>query len=543
MNYDADEILNTVAKEALAFSANASTEVQSHLTRLLSIIQQPVVDLLKLRSLVLAEGLPQQAECAPSLRALVWRLLLGLLPPVRTEWASQIDAKRALYEKYVYELVHEPEQITYLRNGVSPVRNNCADPDYKGPVARRQAIDHPLALPDSPSRWRRYWSDQEIFDQVNKDVFRTRPELKFFSELSDSRMNNVTVRGNAATHSYISSLEEATSPKAHPFVCANIVAPKSHYDRICRILFLYAKLNFGYVQGMNEIVAPLYYTFYHDALEGHFVESDCFFALTSVMTEQRDIFCKNMDDSTCGMRARLSLIEELLMTIDPPVGKHLKEIGVKMNFFALRWILLLFAQEFDIGSVQVFWDAVFADQTSFHKHVLLVHFISVAMISEVREAILAGDFTDVMRVLQRYPPFDARNLVLRALQFRRIYSPEDSPSPQKVSVAVSKSPKISSFGSKIFSLVKRKIKLKSYTRSCMFLRYIIHRNFLRRDCIYLLISRSSELELGFSNLLEDSRLALLAAKLLLSDIFVACLSLDCVAQYNALNVARCLLLE
>lgn len=41
---------------------------------------------------------------------------------------------------------------------------------------------------------------------------------------------------------------------------------EAHWEVVGRILFIYAKLNPGiaYVQGMNEIVGPLYYTFATD---------------------------------------------------------------------------------------------------------------------------------------------------------------------------------------------------------------------------------------------------------------------------------------
>ena len=50
--------------------------------------------------------------------------------------------------------------------------------------------------------------------------------------------------------------------------CIDVVSPKSHYDVLARILLLYAKLNRGvrYVQGMNELCAPLYYLFAQDPL-------------------------------------------------------------------------------------------------------------------------------------------------------------------------------------------------------------------------------------------------------------------------------------
>lgn len=41
---------------------------------------------------------------------------------------------------------------------------------------------------------------------------------------------------------------------------------EAHWEVVERILFLYAKLNpgQGYVQGMNEIIGPIYYTFARD---------------------------------------------------------------------------------------------------------------------------------------------------------------------------------------------------------------------------------------------------------------------------------------
>lgn len=41
---------------------------------------------------------------------------------------------------------------------------------------------------------------------------------------------------------------------------------EAHWEVVERILFLYAKLNpgQGYVQGMNEIIGPIYYCFASD---------------------------------------------------------------------------------------------------------------------------------------------------------------------------------------------------------------------------------------------------------------------------------------
>lgn len=73
-----------------------------------------------------------------------------------------------------------------------------------------------------------------------------------------------------------------------------------------RALFVFAKLNPGltYVQGMNEIYAPLYYVF-KTSEHGEFgeqnetgstihAEADAFFCFVDLMSEFRDNFCKQL---------------------------------------------------------------------------------------------------------------------------------------------------------------------------------------------------------------------------------------------------------
>lgn len=60
-----------------------------------------------------------------------------------------------------------------------------------------------------------------------------------------------------------------------------------HWESIERILFIYAKLNPGisYVQGMNELLAPLYFVLANDEDEDHRAhsEADCFYCFTAMM--------------------------------------------------------------------------------------------------------------------------------------------------------------------------------------------------------------------------------------------------------------------
>jgi len=422
--------MEQVAAETLSFAANSPSEVQVLAGQILTILQRPVIDLLNLRGFILRSGggLPPHPFCAPTLRVLVWKLLLGILPPVREEWDPKITSQRELYDQYVYDLIHEPELITNLRYGSntpSPVarRGMHAFPedgdDTRGPVTRvPMNEDHPLS--QSSSMWRRYWLDSEIFDSVNKDVFRTRLDMDFFfSEIPTTS----AVRGRCLTESTIIHRGgDIGSPKNHSFVVSNIASPKTHYDRICRILFLFAKLNFGYVQGMNEIIAVLYYTLYSGTVDSCNVEADTFFALTAIMQEHRDIFCQTLDECNSGMLGRLRVLQELIEREDPQVGSHFEKLELTTDFFAVRWITLLLASEFDIESVQVLWDSIFSDLSPTghvgNQRNSLLHFLCVAMIIRVRDVLLAGDFTDCMNTLQRYPPFNVRELLIAAVKLK-----------------------------------------------------------------------------------------------------------------------------
>ena len=52
---------------------------------------------------------------------------------------------------------------------------------------------------------------------------------------------------------------------------------EAHWEVVQRLLFLYAKLNPGqsYVQGMNEIIGPIYYVFASDPREEWRGAFDC----------------------------------------------------------------------------------------------------------------------------------------------------------------------------------------------------------------------------------------------------------------------------
>ena len=106
---------------------------------------------------------------------------------------------------------------------------------------------------------------------------------------------------------------------------------ESHSDALARVLFIYAKLNQGirYVQGMNEILAVIYFCFWQYGTEAvistEYLESDLFFCFTSLMSEIKDGFCRELDKEKCGIEGKCRAFVRIISLVDPPVHKKLIE--------------------------------------------------------------------------------------------------------------------------------------------------------------------------------------------------------------------------
>jgi len=60
-------------------------------------------------------------------------------------------------------------------------------------AAKNKVIDHPLSV-SRDSTWNQFFKDQEIWDEIEKDVKRTRTDLSFFYKAVDPTQNSNTER-------------------------------------------------------------------------------------------------------------------------------------------------------------------------------------------------------------------------------------------------------------------------------------------------------------------------------------------------------------
>ncbi|KAF9152439.1 hypothetical protein BG015_005268 [Linnemannia schmuckeri] len=168
-----------------------------------------------------------------------------------------------------------------------------------------------------------------------------------------------------------------------------------HWEAIERILFIYAKLNpgVGYVQGMNEILGPLYYLLANDPDEAS-------------------------RDRVSGIGSTIARMNLRLRHFDEDLWQNLEEKGIAPEYYSFRWLTVLCTQEFEVPDVWRIWDSVLADTGGIEKDYDFLLDFGCAMVSHLRSELLNGDFADNVKLLQNYPPVDIQPILHLATVIR-----------------------------------------------------------------------------------------------------------------------------
>ena len=323
----------------------------------------------KLREIVADGFVPDQPS---SVRYDVWSYLLRVVPEARRERELERRKKRETYEAFAEELascVRTPDvsvEMTYKYEDIkSPTKSR----------ATRVAVELKVKHVNE--------EDKDILEQIERDVERLHPSLHFFND------------------------EIEAAPKRKDMTEA---------------LFVFAKLNPGlrYVQGMHELLAPLYFVcFNHPDKNGvaKDAKSDSFWMFVELISELRDAYCKELDKTDQGINHLLSEHDNLLRNRCPAVAtKMIDELNVKPQFYAFRWCVLMFAGEFDFPSVLRTFDFLVAWPRG--KRDALLRLCS-AMVCNVQKELLDEncDFAVAMRTLQNYPACDVNKIIKIACAF------------------------------------------------------------------------------------------------------------------------------
>nr|XP_023018903.1 TBC1 domain family member 13 [Leptinotarsa decemlineata] len=374
------------------------------------VLQEEVINIRHLKKISF-NGIPDDQ----GKRSLCWRLLLNFLPPDQKKWESYLADKRNLYKQFIKEMI------------VMPGENESS-----GDVTHS---DHPLSI-NPESEWQTFFKDNEVLLQIDKDVRRLCPDISFFQQPTEFPCSEI-VNSNDVKRLH-------TRVQRRVLKCANVerkglgitkialsikkanedYAPmeeggEAHWEVVERILFLYAKLNpgQGYVQGMNEIVGPIYHAFAcdPDISFREYAEADCFFCFTNLMSEIRDFFIKSLDESERGINKMMTRLLMQLKNCDLDIWLKFQQLDLKPQYYSFRWITLLLSQEFPLPDVLRIWDSLFSDSNRFD---FLIH-VCCAMIIILKNQLLEGDFPSNLKLLQNFPPMDVQIILSKAVELSK----------------------------------------------------------------------------------------------------------------------------
>ena len=314
-------------------------------------------------------GLPDDL---PILRAFVWKINLGYLPLDISEWDSTLKKKREeykIYKKFIKEkLTNELDKKEY--------------------------------------------TSKDILEQIIKDVYRTNTQFSFFFQPTDKNKNfnkeEILNIYNKRKNWDFSNIEEVY--KYDNF------ENETHTDVLKRILFTYSCIiqDVSYHQGMNEILAPIYYSFSYDKLyleeNEEDIEADSFWSFYLLLHGIKN----NFEEDQEGLLYKSDVLAECLKIVDEDIYNKLSEKNVKCEFFCLRWFVVLFGQDFDMGDVLRIWDFVF---TCENKNYLLFY-VCLAVITLRKNTIINGEMNEILQGFQNLRDLICDDVIFLAIEIR-----------------------------------------------------------------------------------------------------------------------------
>lgn len=125
-------------------------------------------------------------------------------------------------------------------------------------------------------------------------------------------------------------------------------------EQLKDILLTYNEYNksLGYVQGMSDLLAPVYVVSADDAI--------AFWSFVGLMARMERNFLR---DQT-GMRLQLNQLTELTHFMLPKLYAHLEKCESLNFFFFFRMLLIIYKREFSFPTILQLWTVLFTDYYS-----------------------------------------------------------------------------------------------------------------------------------------------------------------------------------
>ncbi|KAI1000981.1 GTPase-activating protein [Podosphaera aphanis] len=220
-----------------------------------------------------------------------------------------------------------------------------------------------------------WWREQR--GRIEKDVHRTDRTIPLFA-------------GEDIPH------PDPSSPFAE-------VGTNVHLEQMKDMLLTYNEYNrdLGYVQGMSDLLAPIYAVTQDDAI--------AFWAFKNFMERMERNFLRDQS----GMRKQLLTLDYLVQLMDPKLYRHLQSSGSTNFFFFFRMLLVWFKREFEWENVLRLWEGLWTDYLTSNFHL----FIALAILEKHRDVIMEHlmHFDEVLKYVNELSTtIDLESTLIRA---------------------------------------------------------------------------------------------------------------------------------
>lgn len=201
--------------------------------------------------------------------------------------------------------------------------------------------------------------------------------------------------------------------------------PLFHNERVKkvleRVLYIWAIKHpgSGYVQGMNDLLTPLFVVFASDyftqgivedifSFDGNKInekifdeiEADIYFCFDNLMVNLQN----NYTHQQPGIHDMSDLLEKIVKRVDLELFQFLESKDIIFLQFSFRWMNCLLLRELKLEIIVRLWDTLFSDD--FYKLTTFHVYICAAILCHFSEEIKKMDFQDLMTFLQNLPTQD-----------------------------------------------------------------------------------------------------------------------------------------
>ena len=332
-------------------------------------------------------GLPDDL---PEMRSLIWKINFEYLPLDPQKWGAFLISKRASYKNYRTFVFEKLEKELELLEGYD-----------KMSIEDKKIMDKK--------------THKIVLEEICKDINRTHTEMNFFVKPIDKK--------NTFTQKELMELVETkrncTLKNINNTYKINIVL--THADVLSRILFIYSKFEpeVSYVQGMNELLAPIYYCFSFDRMNESEpiddIEADSFWCFFNLMSTYRELFDKNEDHTEHGLLAKATRLKLMLKVVDNNLYEYLDKLGFEYTIITMRWISLMFSQDFQMVDILRIWDFLLSCDNKYEN----TYFFSLSIILMKKDIIMKSRLEEIFELFQSLQDLNVENIIFNAKYIKK----------------------------------------------------------------------------------------------------------------------------